>query len=510
MLTCTRTTHVVLDESRTLRFNANVEPPTLDWTKCIDVASALIIHNMMDGLLKFDFSKPQIGVLPGLAESWSSPDGRVWTFRLKKNIMWSDNVLLTPQHVLDGFERLLNPKTAAPYAYTLYDVKNAKAFNVGTLKDFSKVGVRILGQDLIVELEHPKSYFPMMMTHTSTYPVRKDLINKYGERWTDPEHIAVLGPFKLKTWEHDNSILLERNRTYYGTKPKLENILFYLINDSATAINLFDVGKLDGLYRLQSRDVLTLKKKKEYKHGGLLNILYYGFNVKVVPTNNLKVRRAIAMSINKKQITDMLANGDIPMTSWLPPGMPGYEPEVGLKFDPVQAKALLDEAGYKDRTQFPKLYLSFNTNEDHQRVAENIQSQLKENLNIEVELKNEEWKTYLSGLKHNATPLFRMGWQGDFPDPDNFLTSLLSYSENNMMGWVNVEFDRLIESAAVERDPQSRLELYRKAQKILTEQDVALIPLYSQSGQYLVSERVKNFPINAIENLRFDQVELTK
>jgi len=280
-----------------------------------------------------------------------------------------------------------------------------------------------------------------------------------------------------------------------------------MVNDGATAINLFDSGKLDAIYRLRSRDVLSQKTRAEYRNTSLLNVIYYGFNTKRRPTDNVLVRRALAHAIDRSQLATMLANGDQAISGLVPKGLLGFDSEAGLKFDLVLARKLMVEAGYGPHNPLPKVSIAFNTNEDHQRVAENVQAQLKKNLGIQVELENMEWKTYLAAL-HIDPPIFRMGWQGDFPDPDNFLGILKSYSENNYTKWKSPTYDSLIETGAWTLDINKRREIYMKASKILLETDVAIVPLYSQVGQYLISKRVKHFPINILERLRFDQVEL--
>ena len=165
------------------------------------------------------------------------------------------------------------------------------------------------------------------------------------------------------------------------------------------------------------------------------------------------------------------------------------------------------QAGYGPTKPLPKIKIAFNTNEDYQRVAENVQAQLKKNIGVEVELENMEWKTYLAAL-HLDPPIFRMGWQGDFPDPDNFMGILKSYSDNNYTKWKNREYDKLIEQGAWTLDVKKRNQIYSQASKLLLETDVAIVPLYSQVGQYLLSKRVRNFPINILERLRFNRVEI--
>jgi oligopeptide transport system substrate-binding protein len=220
------------------------------------------------------------------------------------------------------------------------------------------------------------------------------------------------------------------------------------------------------------------------------------------------VRRAIAMAIDRQELVRMLAGGQAAMTSWVPAGMLGHEAERGVKFDPVKAKEILKQAGYPDPAQFPKLDIKFNTNEDHQRVAENIQAQLKKNLGIAVELKNEEWKVYLNSLKTDPPHLFRFGWLADYPDPDNFMAVLTSYSENNRTRWKSPKYDEIVLKGAGVTDRESRRGLYSEAQKLLVEDEIPVIPLYSSVNHLLVSPRIKNYPVNVMERFVYKGVSI--
>ncbi len=497
--------------SETFRFNIATEPPTLDWNKATDTVSSLVVDNIMDGLLDYDFSKKKIALQPALAESWSSsPDRKIWTFTIRQGVKWSDGQELKAQHVLDSWERLLNPHTASEYAYPLYVIKNAKAYNKGELKDFSKVGVSVNNKksQLIVELKQAMSEFPYLVSHSSTYPVRKDVIQKYGNRWTEPKNLVTLGAYELKKWEHDKQILLQRNDNYYKLPlSKIKNVILYMISEPVTAFNLFEQGRLDAVIP-PATQLPILRKRKNYKEHGILGIYYYGFHVNKKPFRNVLVRKAFSQAINKKQITDLLQGGQIPLYGWIPTGVFGYDSSVGLPFDPEKANHLMDEAGYEDRSLFPKVKLSYNTDENHKRIAENIQSQLKKNLKIRIELSNEEWKTYLQSLKVGRQEIYRMGWLADYPSPDNFMTLMTSDSENNRTFWGNTQYDQLTRQARSLLDNKKRAQLYKKAQKLLVEEGIPVIPIYSSRSHWLISDRVTNFPLNVMNRIYFREIIL--
>lgn len=497
-----------LDVKDTLRINLQQEPPILDWTKSTDTTSSMVTYNITDTLVGYNLHDPELSLTPLLATAWVPSQGaKVWTFTLRKGAKWSDGVEFTGQHALDAIERLLSPDTASQYGYFLYPIKNAKAYGAGKIKDFKEVGAKLNDQgQLVIELEKPMAFFPLLMAHHCTAPVRKDVIAKFGNKWTDPANIVTNGPYKLKVWDHDKAIVLERNDDYYGEKAKIKNVLGYMINEYSTALNLMDSGRMDFQETLPFKELPQYRNKPGFHSPGSLSIYYYGFNIRKPPFDNVKVRKAFSHAIDRKQITDLLAGGQSPLTAWVPTGMFGYESSIGLNFDPKMAAQLLDEAGYKDRSKFPKFTISFNTNENHQRVAENVQSQLKKSLGLEAQLAQEEWKVYIARLHSDPGPVWRMGWLADYPDPDTFMSLLTSTSENNYTGWKNKKYDELVEHGASEMDKVKRKAIYAEAQKILTENDVPAIPLYSDVRPILLSERVQNFPINALNRWEFKGV----
>ena len=499
-----------LNLSSTLRINISTEPPSLDWNKSTDTTSALIQDNIMEGLVEYKLDDPNLKIQPALATEWrQEKNNQVWFFKIRQGVKWTDGKKLTAQQVLDGWQRLLTPATASEYAYFLYGIKNAREFNEGKLKDFTQVGASITKTgELKVELTGPMAYFPYLLTHHSTYPIRLDVIKKHGDQWTEPGKIVTLGAFTLKVWDHDKAIVLERNEGYYGQKAKVKNILAYMINELSTALNLFNAGKIDAQTSLPSTELRKLRQRPEYREASVLSIYYYGFNVKKAPLDNPIVRKAISHAIDRREITQMLDGGQTPLSSWVPPGMFGHEPNIGVNFNVSKAKEMLDKAGYKDRSKLPKIQIGFNTNEDHKRVAENVQAQLKRNLGIDVELKNEEWKVYLKSLQTDPPHIFRLGWLADFPDPDNFLNLMTSYSENNHTRWGSKDFDKLIARAVGLGSEKLRRQVYSKAQKILTEQEVPVVPIYASVSHALISPRVVNFPFNSMQRYIFKGISL--
>ena len=499
-----------LDTKETLRLHILTEPPSLDWSISTDTTSSLMTSNIMEGLVDYDFNSGKPVLQPALAIEWkANPDFSEWTFKLRQGVKWTDGVEFKAQHVAEAWQRLLAPETASSYAYFLFNIKNSKDFNAGKIKNFSEVGVQAVNDyELKVTLEQSQVFFPKILAHHSTYPQRVDVVKKFQDQWTEPQNIVTLGAYKLKAWEHDKSITLVRNDTYYDTPAKVKNIHFYMA-DLSTAVNMFDSGGIDALNSVPSVDIAQHRKRPEFREGPILSLYYIGFNTQKAPFDNVNVRKAMNMALNKKQITDMLAGGQKPISGFLPQGMRGYSDDIGLKFNLARALELLKEAGF-GHGQLPTIELSYNTNENHKRIAENIQAQLKKNLGLDVRLKNSEWKVYLASLQSDSDKahLFRLGWLGDYPDPDTFLSLLTGDSDNNHTGWKNPDYDALVKQALSEGDEAKRVQLYQRAQRILTEQDAPIIPIYSNVAHYLVHKRVKNYPINSLAMMPFKNVEL--
>ncbi len=501
---------MILPYKETLRIHIVSEPPSLDWHKATDTTSSLITGNTHEGLVSYDITKEEMPLRPALAESWEpNQDSTQWIFKLRKDVKWTDGVAFKGQHVLDAWMRLLSPDTASEYAYFLFAIKNARAFNEGKETDFSKVGVSLKDDyTLVVNLARPMSFFPSLLTHSSTFPVRLDIVEKHGDQWTEAKNIVTLGAFTLKEWKHDELVLLERNENYYGKKPSVKYVLARMVEKYSTAVRLFDSGKLDSVHEVPSKDLRKLRKKPEFTPIQNLLIYYYGFNVDKPPYNNKILRRAISHAIDRDEIVKLLDGGQTALRSWIPKGLLGHDDSIGLRFDLEKSKALIKQAGFDDGSKLPPLVIGFNTNEDHQRIAENVQSQLSRNLGMKVELRNEEWKVYLNTLKSDPYPVFRLGWIADYPDPDNFMNLMTSYSENNRTGWGNQEFDKLIEAAASELDESKRIELYKKAQKLLVEDEVPAMPIYRGVRNHLIAKRIKDYPINPLGYYRFWEVKL--
>ncbi len=493
-------------KSGLFRFSIGTEPPTLDPSLATDGTSIFIIENLMEGLTQFN--KALIAE-PAIAARWEvSPDGKRYLFYLRKNVFWSDGKPLTAYDFEYSWRRLLNPATASEYAYFLYDVENAEAYNQGKLKDPGEVGVHALGSDILeVRLKKPVVFFTGITTFPGTFPLRKDLIEKYGNHWTDPGRIVVNGPYQLKEWRHEYKLVLETNSLYYGVKPFCGRIELFVINERTTALTLYETGGLD-MVSLPPEAIDYYKNSAEYINQPLLRGNYYGFNILRPPFNDSRIRKAFALAIDREELPRILKGGESPAYSWIPPGMFGYDEASGLRFNPKEAARLLAEGGYPGGSHFPKVTLAFNTDMVNSLIAENIQAQLKRNLDIQISLDNQEWKVYLKRLQVDTPQMFRLAWGADYPDPDNFMNLFITGGGNNHTHWGSPRFDRLIQNASSEGDVKQRLFMYHEAQKILTEEEFPIIPLFISAQNFLVKPYVQGMETNPMELLFLKKIKV--
>ncbi|MGE3973173.1 MAG: peptide ABC transporter substrate-binding protein [Bdellovibrionales bacterium] len=487
-------------DPNTFVFRVASEPPNIDPAKGVDTVSIDLMNNLGEGLLHFD---KDMRPVPALAESYEvSRDGLTLKFKIRSGVVWSDDVPLKAQHFVESWERLLRPTTAGEYAYFLFDIKNAEEYNSGKIKDFAQVGVKALDdQNLEVQLRSPASYWLNMVAFVVTYPVRVDLEKKVGDKFMDPANFVGIGPYKLVEWAHDNKLVLERNEKYWGKKPAIKTVVALIVEDASTAMSLFEKGRIDFMRRIPSLQIEQVKNDPQFHNRTYLRGYHFGFNIKKKPVDNVKVRKALAHAIDREEIVKILKDGRIPTTSWIPDGLFAFNKDIGLKFDPEKAKKLLAEAGYPDGKGFPRMSVVYDVREDNKTVVEALQGMWKKHLNIEVELSSQEWKVYLESLRADAAPVFRFGWGADFPDPHNFMDMFLSKSGNNHTKFASKKYDDLIRQGSTEQDPKKRALIYDQAQRILLEEEVAIVPVFQEGLNYLLNKRVKDFHIDAISNL---------
>ena len=505
------------DRTQELRLGNEGEPASLDPA----VATGVIEHNVMVSLyesLVFADSK-DLSPRPGAAESWEiSPDGTVYTFHLRKNGRWSNGDPVTAQDFVESYHRVLMPSMGSQYSYMLYPLKNAEAFNLGKITNFDVVGVKALDDyTLELTLHSQTPYLLSMMFQDSWDPVPISVIKKHGaiddrtNPWTRPENFVGNGPFVLKEWRINSHILVEKSPTYWNAKEvRLNKIYFDPTEDSDTAERMFRSGQLHSDVQPPPSKVAFYRKYKPslIKVYPYLGTYIYKFNVTRPPLTDKRVRKALAMAIDRNAITEtILRAGQVPAYFLTPPDTAGYTCQIKVKEDVAAARQLLAEAGYPDGKNFPTVEVLFNTLQTHKAIAEALQQMWKKNLNIDIVLHNEEWKVYLDSMRRTNYSLGRFAWIGDYVDPSTFLDLFTTESGNNETGWSNAEYDQLVRLASNTGDQAVRYDAYQKAEAILMD-EMPIMPIYFYTESRLIVPSVRGWHPNVIDDYDFKSIYL--
>ncbi len=457
--------------------------------------------------------------IPGVAESWEmSEDGLTYTFYLRKNARWSNGDPVTAHDFVWTWKRAITPKLGNHYGYTFYVFKNAEAYHSGELTDFSQVGIKALDDyTLQVELAGPVPYLLELLSFKTMYPVHPPTVEKFNGAeqlatpWTRPENFVGNGPFVLKDWVV-NQVLSVKKNDYYWAKDdiKLNEIHFYATASETAEERMFRAGQLHITYELPG------EKKEGYRNQNhpafnafpLYSTYYYAFNVKKPPLDDVRVRKALAYAIDRKLITErVLKGGQIPAYAFTPPNELGYVPEAKMPENIELARQLLADAGYPEGKGFPNITILYNTLEQHQSIAVVIQQMWKQNLGIDVTLRNEDWKVWLANIKIGNFEISRSGWGGDYVDPNTFLDVHVTGGGQNKSQWSNARYDELIRLAAQTRDQAQRFAYFQEAEAIMVE-EVPIVPLYTYVRSRLIHPSVKGWHSNILDDYFYRGVYL--
>ena len=481
-----------LDSSRPdLIFINGAEPETLDPALITGQPEGRITHALFEGLTAFDASgHPQ----PGMAERWTiSDDQQVYRFFLRKNASWSDGSSLTAHDFYNSWERTLNPVTASEYSYQLHYIRNAKAYNEGTLTDFSQVGIRVLdSHTLEVELENATPFFLDLCATPPLHPVPIEIIEKFQEQWVKPRHIIGNGAYILKDWRLNRHIELVKNPHYWNKdNVGLHTIRIVPTSKANTAFNLYASGQADlildkGL--IPTVLISELRSRPDFHSAPYLATYFLRFNTTKPPFDDPRIRQAFSLAIHKSTIAEKIAgSGESPAHGFVPPGTGTYSPASSLPHDPEQARQLLAEAGFPNGNDFPIIYYLYSQGELNEAIAIELQSTLKRELNIQIQLARQEWKVYLNSLSTLDYHFARSSWIGDYNDPNTFLDMFVTGNGNNRTGYSNPKYDALIAAAASESNPETRNQIFHEAESLLLQVDAPICPLYHYVGIQLYS-----------------------
>jgi oligopeptide transport system substrate-binding protein len=396
--------------------------------------------------------------------------------------------------------------------------------------DAAAVGVRAVGALVLeVALQHPTPYFIELLAHPSTYPVPRELVEGFEQagdpdRWTRPEHLVNNGTYALDTWRFRYEITMKRNPHHRShDQLRIHRIVWMEVESNLSTMNLYKTGELDFMgdnSTLPNDYMSRLSMKKDFHRTNYLGTYWYELNVSRPPLDDVRVRRALDLGIDKMQlVTRIVRGGQAPATHYVPDFTgQGYSSLVaaeraagsdrfagpGHDFDPALGRELLGEAGFPvvpdgdglRAEGMPALEILYNTSEGHKQIAVAVQDMWKKHLGVSVSLRNEEWKVMLKNVRDRNFQIVRFGWIADYDHPHTFLDTFLSTSPNNRTGWSSPEFDALVERAAATAERQASIDLYRSAEAVAVDA-MPKIPLYFYTKSTLMKPYVKGFRFNA-------------
>ncbi|OTA19968.1 periplasmic murein peptide-binding protein precursor [Xenorhabdus beddingii] len=489
---------ITLADKQEVTVNNGVEVTSLDPHKVEGNPETTVIRNLLEGLVTTD---PNGETLPGVAERWENEGNKVWTFHLRKDAKWSDGKPVTAQDFVYSWRRLADPNTGSPYtSYLQYIYLQDVDDILKGIKSPDQLGVKALDDHrLQVTLSQPVPYLVDMLSHTAMKPVRQDVVEKWGNKWTLPEHYIGNGAYTLKEWVVNERIVLTRNPQYWNNKETLiEKGTFLPIVSEISDVNRYRSGEVDitgsaippDLYKKIKRDMPEQLQISPY-----LCTFYYEINNQKPLFKDKRVREAIKLGLDRNIIAErIMGQGQIPAYGFSPTYIGG-----GLNINPKwaswtqeqrnqRARELLKEAGF-DANNPLKFTLLYNTSEQNKQQAIAAASMWQKNIGAKVTLQNQEWKTSLQNRHEGNYDVARATWCGDYNEPSSFLNTLLSTSSNNTGFYQSAAFDHYLHQALVAKDNATRKEFYQQAEAQL-DNDSGLIPVYYRVSVRLIRPTV--------------------
>ncbi|MEI0492639.1 peptide ABC transporter substrate-binding protein [Brachyspira intermedia] len=515
-ISCNRQNSII-DPTRDIIINMGSEPVTIDPTlNSIGVVGTYILH-AFEGLTKIDKNN---NIVPGVAEKWDiSDDGLIYTFYLRTNAKWSDGKPVTAKDFEYAWKRALDINLDSPYSYMLEIIKNAKNINLGTM-DIENLGVEAIDDNTLkVILETPSLYFLDFLAYSGVFlPLRKDIIEKYGDKWTlKPKTYVCNGQYILKEMIKDEKIVFEENPFYYDKNEIIAKRLTFI--PSADVFDMVEKIKTNELHfsalEPSPGEIEYLMKNNYIKANEAIGTIYLELNITNKSLNDKRVRQALSLAIDRKYLVNQVIKGtQIPAGAFVPPAIKGssfYFREESSNFinidkhdeNIIKAKELMSEAGYPNGENYPTLELKVSPGLFYE-VGKAIQKMWKDNLNIDIDLIEEEFPATLLSLTKKKYQIARMGWTGDYYDPMTMLDVMVSYGGVNHSGFSNAKYDELItEAKTIYTNNHLRMENMKQAEAILLD-EMPIIPLYYRADSFIVSPYLKDLVLNPFGRHRFN------
>ena len=488
------------------------EPASLDPAKAVGLPEIQVIRDLFEGLTNQDAKG---NTVPGVATQWQTTDNKTWIFTLRKEAKWSNGDPVTAGDFVYSWRRLVDPKIGSTFAWFagLAGIQNAEAITKGEMTP-DKLGVTALDDHrLKVTLDKPVPYFVSLTANFSLFPVPEKVIEKAGKEWTQPGNLVGNGAYKLQERVVNEKLVLVRNDRYWDNAHSvLTKVTFVPINEESSATKRYRSDDIDITESFPKNLYNMLKKELpgQVYTPDQLGTYYYAFNTTKGPTADVRVRKALSWTIDRKIIAEkVLGTGEKPAWHFTADVTAGYKPLKGFLQQHsqeelnAQAKALLTAAGYGP-THPLDLTLLYNSSENNQKIAIAVASMWKKNLGVTVKLQNQEWKTYIDSRNSGNFDVIRASWVGDYNEPSTFLSLLTSSHSGNIAKFKNPDYDAILEKAGRETNAEVRNEDYNRAEQILADQ-VPIAPIYQYTNGRLIKPWVKGYPITNPEDVAYSR-----
>ncbi len=492
------------DDAKTLRRGNGSEPDSIDPQLARMEAAMTILRDCYEGLVSM---APDGRPIPGAAETWSlSPDGRVYTFRLRASARWSNGDPVVAEDFAAAFRRLADPATASQYALMLEPVRNATDIVAGR-QPASALGVLAPDEGtLVVELVQPSPYFLAMLSHPSTFPVHRPTLAANPKEAARPGTAVTNGAFVPDVWEIGSHLTAVRNVHYWNNAANgVDAVRYVHVADPVTELTRFRAGDLDITYTVPPGEVQRLERELpgRLRIAPHVGVYYYGYALDLPPFKDaVKLRRALAMALDRERlVTQVLGDGELPAYGWVPAGVAGYE---GQRFDwaaldrearVAVAKKLYAEAGYSAAKPL-QVELRYSKSPLHDRIALAVTSMWRETLGAEVSLHAEDFRVLKQAIDSREAALFRGSWIGDYNDAYSFLQILKGGFGINLPRYENAAYDAALVAAGAVSGTERAAKLAEAERQLLA--DVPLIPLYFYVSKHLVAPRVHGWYDNVM------------
>lgn len=477
-----------------LRIINGSEPESLDPALITSLSDSRIVRSLFEGLTRLngETARPE----PAIAERWEiSEDGTIYNFYLRKNAKWSDGKPITSADVVYSWRRVLDPMTAADYAGQLYFVKNAEAFNTG--KFDKELGRKVSAEDVAVwavdehtvqvHLVGPTAFFLDLCAFPTLAIVPKHWIEEHGDKWIVEPGLPVNGTYQMEFWRINDRVRVRANPHHWAAHEVQSQVIDFIpMNSPSTALNLFESGEADIIWDkslIPSSLMDILRKRPDCHTFGYLGSYFFRFNVTRKPFDDIRVRRALALSVDKKRIVENITKaGEQPAYHFVPPGTANYESPTGPAYDPDKARQLLADAGFPGGKDFPVFTYLMNNSPIDAQISVELQAMWEKELGIRMEIRQMEWKVYLNEQNKLNFDLSRSSWIGDYNDANTFLDMFMSNNGNNRTGWKSEEYDQLIREANQQTDIAKRTKMMQQAETTVIDKELIIVPIYFYAG----------------------------